>query len=106
MVASPTGPRADYGHGAAGLELGDFGAPLTRCYDVSQEERIFVRHVVRNDAASLFGKRDAHELRLAAVYAAAQLPPALYAVVHPAAFAVKAFAAKCLAAYGHAVAGG
>ena len=47
----------------------------------------------------------AHELGLATVLAATELPTAFHAVVDPAALAVEALAAEGLAAHGHAVAG-
>ena len=76
---------------------------MARRHDVAQEEGILVGHIRGDDGAGAVRMWHAHELGLATVLAATELPAALHAVVHPAALAVEALAAEGLAAHGHAV---
>ena len=96
---------ADHSHRRAGLDLCDIRTPVTRGHNVAQEEGVLVGHVRGDGRARMVRMRHAHELGLATVLAATELPTAFHAVVDPAALAVEALAAEGLAAHGHAVAG-
>lgn len=73
--------------------------------DVAQEQGVLVGDGVGDARERIVREGDAHELRLASVDAAAELPTAVLAVVHPTALAEEARAAERLAIHCHAIAG-
>ena len=98
-------PRADDGDRRALFDLGEARAPPSGGEDVTQEQGVLVGDGVGDARERVVREGDAHELRLASVDAAAELPASLLAVVDPTALAEETRAAERLAVHRHTVAG-
>ena len=103
--AQPRRPRPDHQHGILPRDVGDARRPVPGGQHIAHQQRLPIRHAVRNFVQPLIRKGHPHIFRLPAVYAAAERPAAVLirAVVDIALFAEKAFAAKRLHVDRHAI---